>query len=84
MGAHHDRRLEADRTPMQRLSLLSPPLKIHEISVRTIYHCHVTMRMIKPVVVLSPGPSLIQATRPPPTLNGPPVKFNLEKNHDLD
>ena len=38
-----------------------------------------TMRMIKPVVVLSPGPSLMQATRPPPTLRAPPVKFNLER-----
>ena len=37
------------------------------------------MRMRKPVVVLSPGPSLMQATRPPPTLRGPPVKFNLGK-----
>ena len=32
-----------------------------------------------PVVVLSPGPSLMQATSPPPTLRGPPVKFNLER-----
>ena len=35
--------------------------------------------MTIPVVVLSPGPSLMQATSPPPTLRGPPVKFNLER-----
>lgn len=34
-----------------------------------------------PVEVLSPGPSLMQATRPPPTRSGlPPVKFNLVSN----
>ena len=36
-----------------------------------------------PVEVLSPGPSLMQATRPPPTLSGlPPVKFNLGRSKD--
>ena len=85
VDAHHDRWVEGGRIPKQLQSLLSHRLTIHNISVKieneTIiyHHHHMALRMIKPVVVLSPGPSLMQATRPPPTLRGPPVKFNLQR-----
>ena len=82
VDAHHDRWAEGGRIPKQLQSLLSHRLTIHNISVKIetiIYHHHMALRMIEPVVVLSPGPSLMQATRPPPTLRGPPVKFNLQR-----
>ena len=36
VGTHHDRMREGGKIPMQLLSLLSPRLAIHKISVKTL------------------------------------------------